>query len=253
MNAVIRTEVSIPCGRGELYGVLFLPEGANGRIPCFVCSHGIFSSYEMTSPSARELAKRGFAAVCFDFRGCSYSRRSGGELTGCSVLTEAEELKAVLKWAREQPFADEGRIYLMGQSLGGVVTALVAAEKTQDIAGLLLMYPAFNMPEVLRSLFPDAASIPEVIPNFMAIPGLDLGKRFFEDALSAPVREAVRDLKKPVYLLHGNADKLVPIRFGEDAAKAYGGKFVLVKGAEHGFDLTAEQAEDVVRFFGGNE
>ena len=248
MFNVKEIEVKIPYKEGNLYGVLFMPETVE-KAACFICSHGIYSSYQMTSLSAKEIAAFGFPAVCFDFRGCSYSNKSGGKCEDASVLSEEEELEAVVEWMLVQPFCDSEKLYLLGQSLGGFVSALAGAEKQNKIAGMLLMYPAFNSKQTVEYMFPDNDKIPDVIPDFMNFPGLNIGRRFISDAKSAPLDEAIASFKKPVYLIHGTADRLVPVETGQRTAEAYGGKFVIAEGAEHGFNLTHEQAKDALEYF----
>jgi alpha-beta hydrolase superfamily lysophospholipase len=203
----------------------------------------------MTSPSAEELAKLGFAAYCFDFKGCSYSNKSGGDIRQASVLTEKAELEAALDWFSSLPFIDRNRVYLLGQSMGGVVSMLAGAEVQEKIAGMLLMYPAVNICDVVRTLYPDRKAIPELTENYLGAPGLNLGKQFFIDAMDAPLEKAVKTFTKPVYIIHGTADKLVPIACGEKLAADYRhATFIAVPGAEHGFNLNSEQAAEAAGY-----
>lgn len=244
-----QTEILIPYKEGDLYGILFTPEANTEKFPCVICSHGIFSSYQMTVPSAEELAKRGFISFCFDFRGCSYSRKSGGDLLSCSVLTEENELRAVIDWIIKQENIDDKQIYLLGQSMGGAVSVLAGAAEQEKVAGMIFMYPALNMKDFISATLSDTNNFPEVVENFLGVSGLDLGKKFFIDALNAPFNESIQDFKKPVIILHGNNDKLVPISYGESLAKNYhNAEFIMVEGGEHGFNLNTELADKVAQF-----
>ena len=60
-----------------------------------------------------------------------------------SVLTEKADLEAVLEEVKQWDFVDTGSIYLMGNSQGGLVTALTAAEHKEEIRAVILIYPAF--------------------------------------------------------------------------------------------------------------
>jgi pimeloyl-ACP methyl ester carboxylesterase len=243
-------ELICPYKEDGLYGVLYRPQIVGKRLPCFILSHGMYSSWQMTAPSARELAKLGYACYCFDFRGCSYSNKSGGDLRHCSVLTEQAELNAVIDWIRGQDFVDPKRIYLLGQSLGGVVSALTGTQRLDELAGMALMYPAFNLHDDVAAMFPSPDAIPDVVENFLNVPGLNLGRMFFTDTLRAPFAESIRAFTKPVLILHGTQDILVNHSVGEKTAKEYpNARFISVPGAEHGFNLTAEQAAEVYSFF----
>ena len=253
MFEVIEQEMMCPYHEGDLFGILYRPKTDTEKLPCVILSHGIYSSHQMTAPSAMELAKLGYACYCFDFRGCSYSRKSGGDLQNCSVLTEADELCAVVDWMREQDFADPARVYLLGQSMGGLVSVLAGARKQDVLAGMILMYPAMHIADTFNAMFPDRSAIPDVTENFLGIPGLNLGRIFFTDALKAPIAQSVSDFTKPVYIIHGTEDKLVPVSYGEKAAKEFQqAAFVSVSGGEHGFNLNAEQAAHINAFLLGD-
>lgn len=59
-----------------------------------------------------------------------------------TVLTEKEDLSTVLDYVKNQPFVDSNHIFLMGCSQGGFVSALLAAERENEIEKLILNYPA---------------------------------------------------------------------------------------------------------------
>ena len=40
-------------------------------------------------------------------------------------------------------YVDNDNIFLLGSSQGGVVSAITAADNSEDIAGAVLLYPAF--------------------------------------------------------------------------------------------------------------
>lgn len=110
--------------------------------------------------------------------------------------------------------------------MGGLVSALTAAGRFEDVAGLVLMCPAMNMKETCNQYFKDTDTIPEIVENFIGIPGLNLGKVFFDDLYRVDF-ETMFQYTKPVYLLHGTADEMVPIAYSRELAKKYNkAKFV---------------------------
>lgn len=249
MYQVRQEEVICPVSGGALYGVLYLPEGGSAPLPLAVISHGLYSSYLMTAPTGEILAKHGVAAYCFDYRGCSFSNRSGGSMEECSILTEKEEMAAAVRHLGEREEIDASRISLIGQSLGGVVAALLAAERPEDIHRLVLMYPAFHSEGYVREMFPNPADIPDVVKNYMGIPGLHPGRKFFADILKTPILDTIGEYKSPVLFLHGTADSMVPERYVMEAAGRYRNcKYVTVEGGEHGFQIDESLIDRVVKF-----
>lgn len=249
---VREAELRIPYQGEEMCGVLYQPEQSEGRLPVIIVSHGFYASYDMMRETSERLAENGYMTYCFDYRGCSYSRRSGGDLQKCSILTEMDELTAIINYFKQFDLTDEKNIYLLGQSMGGLVSALTAARRFEDVAGLVLMCPAMNMKETCDQYFKDTDTIPEIVENFIGIPGLNLGKVFFDDLYRVDF-ETMFQYTKPVYLLHGTADEMVPIAYSRELAKKYNNvKFVEVPGEPHDFKLNKELAEDVSRFLHEN-
>jgi len=77
----------------------------------------------------------------------------GGGWMDMSVATEVQDLHGVIDEVKKLDIVDEENICLMGQSQGGVVCAVTAAERAAkaddededcDIAGMVLIYPAFS-------------------------------------------------------------------------------------------------------------
>ncbi|MCM1228136.1 MAG: lysophospholipase [Clostridium sp.] len=91
---------------------------------------------------AEELAQHDIAAYCFDFRGGG-GNRSDGNTTEMSVMTEVSDLETIIIDAVEWDFVDDNRIILFGESQGGIVSAITAARHNDEVAGLILAYPAF--------------------------------------------------------------------------------------------------------------
>ena len=252
MSDFIKKEYPISYQDHQLYGELYVPVSLSEKYPLIILSHGMYASYTMTAQSAQELAKKGFACYCFDFKGCSYTNRSGGDLKQCSILTECDELLVVIDYLKKQEFVDSDRIYLLGQSLGGVVSSLAAANRKDEIKALVLMYPAFLMKDYVHGMFPSIDAVPDVVENYMGIPNLNLGRRFFTDILRCPFFDTIREYKKPVLVVHGTADLLVPMEYAKKAEESFNEtKLVIVEGAEHGFQLDNDTVPIVTDFLRG--
>lgn len=91
---------------------------------------------------ANKISEFGFHAFVFDFPGSGAGKSMGRTSLEMTVLTEKEDLSTVLDYVKNQPFVDSNHIFLMGCSQGGFVSALLAAERENEIEKLILNYPA---------------------------------------------------------------------------------------------------------------
>ena len=161
----------------DIYARAFVPD-ASGRVPLVIFSHGLGANVEHEEEVQKTLAKAGIAVFSFEFAGGSSSAApmSEGLTTEMSVLTEVQNLKDAIRIASGLEYVDPQKIYLMGSSQGGLVTALTAEEVT-NIAGLFLFYPAFSLPDDIRSSFPKLDEVPETF-NLL---GTKIGKIYITD------------------------------------------------------------------------
>lgn len=115
---------TLAVGGAELVGVLHRPR-LSGRHPCVVACHGMGASKDSDKYLllARELPAVGLALARFDFRG---SGESGGAYHDTTVASRIADLEAVLACLGTHPQLD-GRLGLLGSSLGGFVALWVAA------------------------------------------------------------------------------------------------------------------------------
>ena len=115
-------EVMIPGSLGDIYGTLCLPE-AQGPMALVILSHGFSGDHTGHEDYAAFFLSKGFAVYNFDFCGGGLNSRSAGTMLQMSVLTEAEDLNAII-----DHFMADGRfekIFLWGASQGGFVSSYV--------------------------------------------------------------------------------------------------------------------------------
>lgn len=97
------------CKRDELviYGTEYRPEGDN--LPVAIVCHGFMAWQDTVRQYAMELAQMGFCAYCFDFCGGSVLKKgkSDGATTDMSVLTEVQDLEAVIEYAQSMWYGQE--------------------------------------------------------------------------------------------------------------------------------------------------
>ena len=199
----------------NLYARAFVPD-ASGRVPLVIFSHGLGANARHEEEVQKTLAKAGIAVFSLEFAGGSSSAApmSEGLTTEMSVLTEVQNLKDAIRIASGMEYTDPQKIYLMGSSQGGLVTALTAEELT-NIAGLFLFYPAFSLPDDIRSSFPKLDEVPETF-NLL---GTKIGKKYITDIYGMDAYANLDKLMMPVHIYHGKDDNIVPLTASQKAMK----------------------------------
>jgi fermentation-respiration switch protein FrsA (DUF1100 family) len=182
----------IPVGGVTLAAVLHTPEAGRMPWPCVVTAHGLMSSKDSDKyvQIGEEFNRAGIAVCRFDFRGCGDSEGNPVETT---VAQRVVDLRTMVERMRTHPSLN-GRVALLGSSLGGYVSLFVANQdfKVKAVA-------AWATPANLD----DLAERPGVVRE------QDLG-----DAFIAELKEG-RYLRSPVgtrfcLIIHGDQDEVVP-------------------------------------------
>ena len=94
---------------------LIRTEGEDKR-PALILSHGYGGDSRGEEGFARYFAERGFLTCALDFSGGGRGSRSDGETWEMSPLTEVRDLSAVINGIKNLPWADSGKIFLLGES-----------------------------------------------------------------------------------------------------------------------------------------
>lgn len=218
-----------------LRGIMLKPE--NSAIPCkaVIVSHGFASNMMITFGYAKTFVKAGYIAVLYDF--CmSGSGISSGKSTGMSVLTEKENLIDVIDYIKHLDFIDKNDISLAGCSQGGLVSALAAAERQEDIERLFLYYPALCIPDDARRGHMISAKFdPDNVPEKFYALFIKLSRKYADDAKKLDPYKEISIFKKPVFIVHGIEDKLVSIAYSRKAQEEYPDCKLIEVHGDHGF------------------
>lgn len=225
-------ELSVELDGQRIYGLLYLPRERQEPLPAVIFSHGFGGSHDVGDPYARALAGMGYAVYCFDFRGGSPGSRSDGSVLDMSIMTEVDDLTAVMETIRSLPAVNADEVFLMGTSQGGVVSAITTAHHSQEVRGLILLYPAFVLVDTAQQLYKNAGDIPETSFHLW----MTVGRAYFEPLLEYDVYADVAAYAENVLILHGDADGIVPLSYSERALDAYpSAQLMVIEGAGHGF------------------
>lgn len=224
-------EIEVMNNGQRIYGVAYIPETGTEKVPLVISAHGLGGSYRSNLAYAEQLASHGLATYCFDFRGGGGSR-SDGSTTEMSVMTEVSDIQAVLDAAKSWDFVDSQKIVLLGASQGGITSAIAAARRTDDVAGLILLYPAFVVHDDIHKRF---SSLDEV-PAVFQFNWITAGRPYVEDMWDYDVYSEIGNYTSKVLLIHGSADGIVPVSYSDRAAEVYpDAEYYVINGAGHGF------------------
>lgn len=246
---LIKSEFS--CKRGDLTvrGLEYRKQG--DALPIAIVSHGFMANRDTVKHYAIALAELGYAAFCFDFcGGCVMLGKSDGNTTDMSVLTETEDLLAVIQYAKSLPHTDETNILLMGCSQGGFVSALAAAKLGDEIKKLALFFPAFCIPDdARRGQMMFAKFDPNDIPDIIQCGPMTLGRCYVQDVIDMDPYKEILGFGGNVLIVHGTDDTLVNIDYSFRALSAYSKEKAALYGIEKaGHRFTKEQDKQATAY-----
>ncbi|MGM9675933.1 MAG: alpha/beta hydrolase family protein [Bacteroidaceae bacterium] len=211
----------------RIYGMLYLNPLASNIRPAVILSHSSSLTHEAMAGYALMLARQGFVAYCFDFCGGSADSKSDGDASDMTVFTEVEDLRTVVNDVKRLGFVDRQRVYLMGSSQGGLVSALLADEEPDAFAGMVLFYPAFNIPDMVAQF----AGLGSWGGSF------GLSQKYMDSMKDFDVWAHVGSFPHPVCIVHGTSDIIVDISYSEKAEACYpNARLHRIQGANHGFN-----------------
>lgn len=243
----------------KIYGEFYYPADFDETktYPVIIMSHGFASSHEAQFEVAdwpQLMAQNGYISYIYDFCGGSPYSISDGNFEDMSVMTEVDDLNHVIDFVKSQSFTDADNLFLMGSSQGGLVSALTASDRKDDIKGMVLLYPAFCIPDNMREQYPDRDAIHD--GDTVQALGIDMGSQYVTDVYDMDVMKDIEGFDGDVLIVHGIGDILVPYT---DSVLAVEGPYAdssseiyLLNGenTEHGFDTfhedTREKAHDAV-------
>ena len=165
---------------------------------------------------ASRLVEEGYNLLLFDLRG--HGSSEGDQISG--GYFERWDVLGAYDYLVEEREAAEGKVGLMGYSMGGV-TSILAAVEEPGIAAIVADSPFAAATDLIvqeasrKTPFPSwliPAFVPVTSLMAKAIYGIDIG------ALNA--ENAVMQLEYPLLIIHGEEDERVPIDHGERVAAA---------------------------------
>ncbi len=230
--------------RLKLMGEVYFPETPSPH-PALCLCHGIPAAPynpETLDPLgypvlARKFSEVGFVTLIFNFRGTG---RSEGNL---DILGWAEDLARALDLLSSFREVNQKEISVFGFSAGAAVAIYVAAQDRR-VARVI----SGACPAEFDFLF-QTASVTEVIKRFRNIgiirdtnfpPSLSEWLKGFDQI--SPVRWISRISPRPILILHGDKDEVVPLTQAQRLYEAAGKpkEMIVIPGAGHRLRLEAK-------------
>lgn len=225
-------ETNFTVNEDDVYAKIYIPDSDSAKMPAVILSHSANLTADSMNSYASGFAKRGYVALAFDFRGGSANSRSDGDIKNMTLFTECDDLKGAIKTAAALEYVDEDRIFLFGTSQGGLITALTA-EEVENVKGQILLYPAFNIPELV-SKFSGFSDFTDLFGSFSFG---TYGKDFMNTLKGFDVYEHIGGFDGNVLIIHGSKDFIVNKSYSERAAEEYENcALKIIEGAGHGFN-----------------
>jgi len=183
----------------KLGGKIYVPDG-DGKYPVVIMVAGWGGQNSDFKNFAAELAGNGVVAVCYDPIGyCTPTQSDGNGLRTLITLSGgASDIEDIIAALSNQPFIDKDQVYLLGHSMGGLITFYSAVEYQEKIAGYIGLEPSFSMSEAMSEAFPDESQIPDELTTGMWMSG-----QFAKEIIAFNPYDNMESFNKPVLLLAG--------------------------------------------------
>ncbi|MDE3740781.1 bifunctional alpha/beta hydrolase/OsmC family protein [Maribacter polysaccharolyticus] len=193
---------------------------------CFTCSKNLTAIRNIS----KALTSNGFGVLRFDFTGLGESE---GDFADSNFSGNVQDLIA----ASDHLTANhQAPTLLIGHSLGGTAAIFAAAQIDSVLAVATIGAP--SDPEHVKHLIQNGiAEIEQYGKALVNIGGRDftVKKQFLEDLEQNTLSTTVKNLRKPLLILHSPQDLTVGIRNAEEIYKAahHPKSFISLSGADH--------------------
>jgi len=232
----MKRNVTLTVDNLRLPGEVYFPENTKRPCPALCLCHGIPSGQPSSSDDrgypglAERFCAAGFIALIFNFRGAGLAQ---GNL---DMLGWAQDLKAAIDYLASLDEVDKSRLCLLGSSAGAALSVYAAANDPRVSCLVTLACPAEF------GFLTDKQRAEATIDHFRSI-GVIRDKDFplsvdeWLEGFStvSPMRWIGRISPRPLLMIHGEKDDLVPV---EHAYKLYEKagepkELVIIPGAGH--------------------
>lgn len=193
------------------------PEGETKAYAIFAHCFSLGKDMSTINRISKGLNAENIALFRFDFTGLGMSE---GEFSNTNFSSNVQDLLDATLFMRENLSAPD---VMIGHSLGGTA-ALVAGSQLNCIKAVATIGSPFDTINVLKHFKNEIDIIMEQGEAEVSLGGrpFKIKKQFIEDAQNQDIEKAIKDLKKPLMIMHSPIDETVSI---EHARKIYQAAF----------------------------
>ena len=234
--------VFINNGDHDIPAVVTMPAGASGdKFPVVVMLHGTGSDkneagggYQILAPL---MAMNGIGSIRFDFIG---NGESAADYIGYNFTSAVSDTNKVVEYAQGLANADPNAIGVMGWSQGGTIALLAAGENS----GIKSVVTWAGAPDLkTSSLFTEEGYAAARDDGYSVLEfgwrdSLNLGLKWYEDALNTDVLGVFAQSAAPVLAITGSDDDVVDPEYSVKIAEASSNENSearQIEGADHTF------------------
>jgi len=238
----------------SIYGIISIPEpekDIEGRHGVAIVSHGFNGTHHFAETYFSMFNDLGYAVYAFDYPCGSVHSLSDSNTLNMSIKDEVDVLKMIVSYFQHSEEIDAQRIVLVGESQGGLVSAMAGADLRDGIESMVLIYPALCIPDNWNTRYPSLEDIPDKTDLW----GVPLGRRFFMELRDMRPYEVIGGYEGPVLIMHGSDDRVVPVSYSEKALGVYkNARMHVLEKEGHGFSEEGRRlSNEYIRKFLGNK
>lgn len=196
IEGVSLAEERIPIGADHLMAWVLEPASGEAK-GTVLYSHGNAGNIENHLGFIDFLPHMGWRLILYDYRG--YGASTGGPPSRDKTI---EDVHAALDWT----LGRFGPAWLVGQSLGASLSIWVGGERSADIEGVIAVAPFTSHRAIAR----------EALGSTLLLYPLKWPLGFFVSRGGDPIDRVADISPKPLLLVHGEADDLIPPWMSEE-------------------------------------
>lgn len=219
------------------------------KTPLMILLHGLTGHMEERHIVALKdtCLSHGFSVLRADLYGHG---KSGGAFRDHTLFKWLSNIMCITDFAKTFKWTDG--LYLMGHSQGGYAAILAAGMRPDAYRAVIPLSPAISLEKGAKTghavgvcFDPDA--VPDELPRPVTSP---LSGNYIRALQMLDVEEAARRYRKPVLIVHGDADQTVPVQCAYDIAEVIRDcRLRIIPGDRHCYDYHLDQVLEAVGAF----
>lgn len=200
-------------------GILDFPE-KEGKFPTILLLSHFTGFKELTHLShlAKALVEKNFCVLRFDFSDCV--GKSEGTCEDMTLMHQVRDTFSAIDFLETQDKVDSNKIGVAGHSLGGTTAIVSAANDSRikaivNIAGLA----SAKWDVLFKEKVPEWEETGFITFKTFTKGEVKIKYGFYKDLKKYSASEIVKQVHVPIRIIHGDNDKIVPLKNGEEIFK----------------------------------